>query len=38
MKQDNDCKAENEYEKITSMGNTVNNNEFVYANIPYISG
>ena len=33
IKQDNDCKAENEYEKIGSMGNTVNNNEFVCTNI-----
>ena len=33
IKQDNDCKAENEYEKIGTMGNTVNNNEFVCTNI-----
>ncbi|MDW0226503.1 MAG: hypothetical protein QOC23_02555, partial [Nitrososphaeraceae archaeon] len=38
IEQDNDCKAEKEYEKIGSMGNTVNNNEFVCTNIPYISG
>ena len=28
IKQDNDCKAENEYEKIGSMGSTTNNNQF----------
>ena len=38
IKQDTDCKAENEYEKIDSMGNTVNNNEFVLHQYPYTSG
>ena len=38
IKQDNDCKAEIEYEKIGSMSNTVNNNEFVFTSISYISG
>jgi len=28
IKQDNDCKAKNEYEKIGSMGTTTNNNQF----------
>ena len=28
IKQDNDCKAENEYEDIGSLGSPVNNNQF----------
>ena len=33
IKQDNDCKAENEYEKIGSMDTTTNNNQFECNNI-----
>ncbi len=33
IKQDDDCKAKNEYEKIGSMGTTTNNNDFVCTNI-----
>ena len=33
IKQSEDCKAKNEFEKIGSMGNTVNNNQFVCTNI-----
>jgi hypothetical protein len=33
IKQDNSCKAENEYEKIGSIGSTTNNNQFVCANV-----
>jgi hypothetical protein len=33
IKQDNDCKVKNEYEKIGSMGTTTNNNQFVCLNI-----
>jgi hypothetical protein len=33
IKQDNDCKAKNEYEKIGSMGSTTNNNQFICTNI-----
>ena len=33
IKQDNDCKAKNEYEKIGSMGNPTNNNEFSCTNV-----
>jgi hypothetical protein len=33
IKQDNDCKAENEYEKIGSVGSTTNNNDFVCVNV-----
>jgi len=33
IKQDEDCKAKNEYEKIGSMGNTVNNNQFICSNV-----
>jgi hypothetical protein len=33
IKQDDDCKAKNEYEKIGSMGSTTNNNDFVCTNI-----
>ena len=32
IKQDNDCKAENEYEHIGSMGSPVNNNQFECTN------
>ena len=32
IKQDDNCKAENEYEKIGSMGSTTNNNDFVCTN------
>jgi hypothetical protein len=32
IKQDNNCKAENEYEKIGSMGNAENNNQFTCDN------
>jgi hypothetical protein len=31
--QENNCKAENEYEKIGSMGSTTNNNQFVCTNV-----
>ena len=31
--QENNCKAENEYEKIGTMGTTTNNNQFVCLNI-----
>ena len=31
--QENNCKAENEYEKIGSIGSTTNNNQFVCLNI-----
>src|ERR1044071_130648 len=34
IKQDNDCKAKNEYEKIGSMGNPTNNNEFSWVTHP----
>jgi hypothetical protein len=30
--QENNCKAENEYEKIGSIGSTTNNNQFVSTN------
>ena len=33
IKQDNDCKAENTYEKIGSMGAHTNNNQFICTNI-----
>ena len=33
IKQDDDCKAENEYEKIGSVGSTTNNNDFVCVNV-----
>ena len=33
IKQDNDCKAKNEYEKIGSLGSTTNNNQFICTNI-----
>jgi hypothetical protein len=33
IKQDDDCKAVNEYEKIGSMDSTTNNNEFICTNI-----
>src|ERR1041384_5291348 len=33
IKQDEDCKAKNEYEKIGSMNNPTNNNQFVCANV-----
>jgi hypothetical protein len=33
IKQGEDCKAKNEYEKIGNMGNTNNNNQFVCANV-----
>ena len=33
IKQDDNCKAENEYEKIGSIGSTTNNNDFVCTNI-----
>jgi hypothetical protein len=33
IKQDNDCKAENTYEKIGVMGAHTNNNQFVCTNI-----
>ena len=31
--QENNCKAENEYEKIGSMNNPTNNNQFVCSNV-----
>ena len=31
--QENNCKAENEYEKIGSFGSTTNNNQFVCSNV-----
>ena len=37
IKQDNDCKAENTYEKIGSMGAHTNNNQFYLHQHPYIS-
>jgi hypothetical protein len=33
IKQDDNCKAENEYEKIGSIGSTTNNNQFVCPNV-----
>jgi cyclophilin family peptidyl-prolyl cis-trans isomerase len=33
IKQDNDCKVKNEYEKIRSMGATTNNNQFICTNV-----
>jgi len=33
IKQSEDCKAQNEFEKIGSMGNPVDNNQFVCTNI-----
>ena len=33
LKQDNSCKVENENEKISSMGNPTNNNDFVCSNV-----
>jgi hypothetical protein len=33
IKQDDDCKAKNEYEKIGNMGTTTNNNDFVCTNV-----
>ena len=33
IKQDNNCKADNDYDKIGSMGTTTNNNDFVCANV-----
>jgi hypothetical protein len=33
IKQDNDCKADNEYEHICSMGSSTNNNDFICTNI-----
>ena len=33
IKQDNDCKAKNEYQKIDTMGSSTNNNEFVCPNV-----
>jgi hypothetical protein len=33
IKQDNSCKAENEYEKIGFIGSTTNNNQFVCPNV-----
>jgi hypothetical protein len=33
IKQDDDCKAKNEYEKIGTMGDSENNNQFICTNI-----
>jgi len=33
IKQDEDCKAKNEYEKIGSMDSSTNNNQFICTNI-----
>ncbi|MDP9305310.1 MAG: hypothetical protein M3O68_03080 [Thermoproteota archaeon] len=33
IKQDDDCKADNEYEHIGSMGSSTNNNDFICTNI-----
>jgi hypothetical protein len=33
IKQDSDCKAKNEYEKIGAMGSSTNNNQFVCPNV-----
>jgi hypothetical protein len=33
IRQDDDCKAKNEFEKIGSMGGVTNNNDFVCTNV-----
>ena len=33
IKQENNCKADNDYEKIGSMGTTTNNNQFICDNV-----
>jgi hypothetical protein len=33
LKQDNECKVENSYEKIGNMGNPTNNNQFICSNV-----